>query len=540
MLLSMEEFKNEFTSDYSAVRELLSQVEPEEAEKIFTFTQKFILKVLQEMQRKFSHQNKIIKESRAVFFTEEQFNKEDWKTLGEHFTNIISTEEQHLLLENTDRFRIHYSQIREDAKHKSPVKVWNYLAAKYPYMAKVARAIMILPHTSVPVERVFGNLKDFKSSKRNRLTTENLESSLLLYQKYGESDFYIDENMMEMYNEMWKQENPKTAQSKEGSESDIDDQAIQPSESENVPLLPDKSLPTNNQTLTFSNLLRNVSAQELLAAIFNAKQDSQMTTGIIQSEPEKDIKLFKRQPSPEEEKAQGSLIKDLAVSKQEKESRERTNNLDSLEIIYSKGADEYERKNENTVKRKAKESLNQQRYNEQVKAAKKQEVKDKLEKSNAKSKNMNMKDANEMEIEILGENEIGYGEDDGNRGRGRSTSTSRVKSIEKGKDNKTEKDGRSQNKGKKKEKLNADEEDKGKRKGKAKEKSPAQVKSAGKKKVKDIDEREKRKARGKSAGTAKTPEKEMSPEKEKIKVKSRNKVKEKSQEKEKTPIKRRK
>jgi hypothetical protein len=99
-------------------------------------------------------------------------------------------------LADADRFRIHYSQNYIDAKHKSPASFWLYLQDDFPYMTRLAKAVMVLPQSLVSIERVFGHLKNFKAVKRNRLNAENLEASLLLFQKYGEGSFEVSTEML--------------------------------------------------------------------------------------------------------------------------------------------------------------------------------------------------------------------------------------------------------------------------------------------------------------------------------------------------------
>jgi len=58
-------------------------------------------------------------------------------------------------------------------------------------------------------------MQDFKTEKRNWLTTENLETSLLIYQAFNEFDFIIiTSDMIERYGELNKKENPKTVKFK--------------------------------------------------------------------------------------------------------------------------------------------------------------------------------------------------------------------------------------------------------------------------------------------------------------------------------------
>ena len=66
-------------------------------------------------------------------------------------------------------------------------------------MARLAKVVMVFPQSSVSIERVFSQLKNFKTDKRNRLNTENLQASLLLFQKHGEDSFEITKEMLVNY-----------------------------------------------------------------------------------------------------------------------------------------------------------------------------------------------------------------------------------------------------------------------------------------------------------------------------------------------------
>jgi hAT family C-terminal dimerisation region len=50
-------------------------------------------------------------------------------------------------------------------------------------MAKLAKALAVLPHSSIDVERAFSALKDIKNIKRSRLTIEHQEACLLSCQQ---------------------------------------------------------------------------------------------------------------------------------------------------------------------------------------------------------------------------------------------------------------------------------------------------------------------------------------------------------------------
>jgi len=61
----------------------------------------------------------------------------------------------------------------------SPLKIWQ------SEMVTIARAVTVLPYSSVEVERIFSAMKDIKNVKRNRLSLDNVEACLLGYQYFN-------------------------------------------------------------------------------------------------------------------------------------------------------------------------------------------------------------------------------------------------------------------------------------------------------------------------------------------------------------------
>ncbi len=113
-------------------------------------------------------------------------------------------------------------------------------------MTKIAKAVMVLPQSSVSVERIFSQLKNFKSEKRNRLNAENLQASLLLFQKYGgeTTSFEITEDLVRNF-EAHLQDPPKKVV------KNIPSQNISPqrsSEEEKLNIIPNQVIsPEKNQ-----------------------------------------------------------------------------------------------------------------------------------------------------------------------------------------------------------------------------------------------------------------------------------------------------
>ena len=193
--------------------------EEKESEPPFDVTEMFeslkcwIFKILTEMKKRLPYNDGLSQLMRVVFL--EEFKKESWEKLRIKFTNIISEEKIAPFQLELSIMRANFAKHKTDHTNsrKSILFTWSTLEEKYPNMAQLAKALLVLPSSTVPVERVFSQLKDYKNPKRSRLTTENLEASLLVYQEYQSFEFQLTEDMMERYRNLWtkkkKAENPK-------------------------------------------------------------------------------------------------------------------------------------------------------------------------------------------------------------------------------------------------------------------------------------------------------------------------------------------
>jgi hypothetical protein len=85
----------------------------------------------------------------------------------------------------------------ESSKNPSFLNQWRPYASRFPITFKLARAIQVLPYSSVSIERKFSELTDIKTLKRNRLSAENLQACLFVKQEYKDED--LAEGMIQAY-----------------------------------------------------------------------------------------------------------------------------------------------------------------------------------------------------------------------------------------------------------------------------------------------------------------------------------------------------
>lgn len=202
-LFTNSEFETNFLKKYDSVKNLISLMTLDQKNQIITSTIKFIYISLKKMKKKLPYNNEVINLSQIIYF-EDDFKAEKWLKLKDLFPNILKTPKMRdELVREIEKMEYNYKKLK--TKYFNPthdisfIEVWNHLKPTYPNMCELARALIVLPYSSVSVERIFSSLKDIKTKKRSRLTTENLESCLLGYQHFRTEALQITEKMIEDY-----------------------------------------------------------------------------------------------------------------------------------------------------------------------------------------------------------------------------------------------------------------------------------------------------------------------------------------------------
>jgi len=180
------------------VRNLFQKSSTDVKKEILSATRNFLLLSLKKMKIQLPFNEEILKDAQVVFLKE--FDKEKWLRLQSRFTNILSTDKMRACFCNElDSLEYRFEEIQSEikAKKKSPLESWANYEEEYPNICILAKAILTLPHSTVSVERIFSNIKDIKTIKRNRLTVENLEACVLCYQNIGKKSFIFADNLVE-------------------------------------------------------------------------------------------------------------------------------------------------------------------------------------------------------------------------------------------------------------------------------------------------------------------------------------------------------
>ena len=203
LLVTSEEFEALYLSKYDSLKDLLSKVPQGKKDEIYKASIKFLCISLKQMKDNLPYSHQIMKLAQVVFF-EDEYNEAKWLTLRDLFPNILKTKKQRDdFATEVRKMEYTYTRLREKIRTSiskvSPVILWKSEAKNYPNMYLLVEALLVLPYSSVPVERVFSSMKDIKTPKRNRLGLDNLEACLLGYQASKSENLHISDPMIESY-----------------------------------------------------------------------------------------------------------------------------------------------------------------------------------------------------------------------------------------------------------------------------------------------------------------------------------------------------
>ena len=238
-LASDQDFRTRFAERYPSTQELLLKAVMDKriTEKEFYANAKsLVLNALKSMKAKIPFKDEVLNDSEFIYL--QKFDDNVWRKLARKFSNVITKDKENAFEEEISRFRNSFKAIKlkHNNSEKSIVSTWVELSKGYPYMYQLSRALLVLPYSTVDVERLFSSLKLFKTASRNRVSVENIESSLISYQNSlsttSSNDFRQDEKLMDeiklRYDELWKN---KT----KNNEVNLSNSQVQEPQNVNVP-----------------------------------------------------------------------------------------------------------------------------------------------------------------------------------------------------------------------------------------------------------------------------------------------------------------
>ena len=162
-----EQFELQFLHKYFNIKDLFTMIDSETKDEIRSSAFNFIILTLKHMKKKLPFKDKLIEQSKVIFL--EEFNKSHWLSLGERFYNILRTDKmKESFVNEMDNFQFNFKKYKQISNlGTSPIQIWKGLKKTYPTMYTLAMSLLVLPHSSVCVERIFSKLRDIKTLKRN-------------------------------------------------------------------------------------------------------------------------------------------------------------------------------------------------------------------------------------------------------------------------------------------------------------------------------------------------------------------------------------
>ena len=142
---------------------------------------------------------------------------QNWLRLAKYFPNIITKEKEISFIDELDSFSLSYKAVSQEhlLSQISIVKRWYILSNSYPILASLAKVILVILYSTSQVETVFPEFKALKTCYRNRLTTENLEASVLGEQFFKSGHIEILPEMVHSYFDHNLRANAKKENNKE-------------------------------------------------------------------------------------------------------------------------------------------------------------------------------------------------------------------------------------------------------------------------------------------------------------------------------------
>lgn len=201
LLAGIEEFSKLFLARYETTflepLTIAKNQKPSIEKEFYMYAREFYYSTMIKMKEKLPFAHDILIKSESIYL--EHWNKESietWRKLGNAFPNIITLGNVQQYGEEIERFQLNFQKIglQHRSFGNSILTTWRELHHDYPNMSLLAQALLVLPYSSSVVESLFSVLKSFKTPYRNRLSSENLEASLMMNQCIkGSEDIFFKE-----------------------------------------------------------------------------------------------------------------------------------------------------------------------------------------------------------------------------------------------------------------------------------------------------------------------------------------------------------
>jgi len=221
------EFHQSFGEKYTRIKELIEYVKNSTridiSKQVYGHAKDFVFEVLKSLKHRLPFENQLLKKSQVVYLKDQKLDIVAWNDLAKNFTNIVTKDKEVLFIDELDSFSLNYKTILKEhsTSTTSIVQRWHILKNNYPTLASLAKAILVIPCSTSQVESIFSEFKALKTSYRNRLSTQNLEASVLAEQHFRSDPLQILPEMIERYFEPKKKEEKKEDKPKPAGQNEI-------------------------------------------------------------------------------------------------------------------------------------------------------------------------------------------------------------------------------------------------------------------------------------------------------------------------------
>ena len=129
------------------------------------------------------------------------------RVLASKFDDIISSNEFSKFKLELDVLEFQFDDVSRRIQNLSScLEGWSK-ESQFPLIFRLAKAIQVLPYSSVPVERHFSVATDIKTIKRNNLTVDSVQACLLSKQFFQADELYFNSEMQQKYRQLLKNKN---------------------------------------------------------------------------------------------------------------------------------------------------------------------------------------------------------------------------------------------------------------------------------------------------------------------------------------------
>ena len=398
VLMTDQEFSASWVESYPDQEDLTSKLSNADKDDIMSQNKAFVVRVLAEMKERLPFSDEVLKKCQVIFSLN-TCNINDWRYLMNRFTNIVPQESHRDLQLELDRFELAVGR-STDLNIKDPVKLWVSLEGDFPLMAKLAKSLLTLPHSSVPVERTFSQLKNVKTMKRNRLTVENLEACCLVQQK-ALQDYEINQDMLDRRASMWLDPVRPAAQPVANNDQQIQPESVSNNQTDSVQAIIQQADHQRNsaEDMDIESLFKEEEVKMIAEESKEANRNTMnaergQNAGYNNTRSERSRTNGRRTNSEEEESDEELKLdsdeEKLLNAKREKASKnslKRQAIVDSDEDDTPKKKEKTQRKSRSNSKSKSAKRSNVKQSSKKTKQDKKQKKKQQQKKNKKKNKN---------------------------------------------------------------------------------------------------------------------------------------------------------